>query len=252
MVRERALGLGAVSARSCSRSTATTSAPGCWSCSPATPGPATELIAASGEPMPAQPDPLAPAPPALAPRPDARGRRRRARAVAVLRAGRLAGDRGRGRARELPARRAGRGAAFARFEQLRRPRVEKIIRWAARMNSSKAAGPGRPRRARRRAPGGAAARRAERRPRADLRPPGRVGGRLSADPAYAERQAQLAAEVGRQPRRLGLDGRAPRPRGSRPNGSTSTTSRRPLRSWRQTPAITPSTSSTGEIQPCGR
>ena len=33
------------------------------------------------------------------------------------------------------------GAAFARFEQIRRPRVEKIIRWAARMNSSKAAGP---------------------------------------------------------------------------------------------------------------
>lgn len=32
-------------------------------------------------------------------------------------------------------------AAFARFEQIRRPRVEKIIRWAARMNSSKAAGP---------------------------------------------------------------------------------------------------------------
>jgi FAD-dependent urate hydroxylase len=33
------------------------------------------------------------------------------------------------------------GAAFARFEQIRRPRVEKIIRWAARVNSSKAAGP---------------------------------------------------------------------------------------------------------------
>ena len=32
-------------------------------------------------------------------------------------------------------------AAFARFEQIRRPRVEKIIRWAARTNSSKAAGP---------------------------------------------------------------------------------------------------------------
>jgi len=33
------------------------------------------------------------------------------------------------------------GAAFARFEQIRRPRVEKIIRWAERVNSSKAAGP---------------------------------------------------------------------------------------------------------------
>lgn len=32
-------------------------------------------------------------------------------------------------------------AAFARFEALRRKRVEKIIRWAARVNSSKAAGP---------------------------------------------------------------------------------------------------------------
>ena len=32
-------------------------------------------------------------------------------------------------------------AAFARFEAARRPRVERIIRWAARSNSSKAAGP---------------------------------------------------------------------------------------------------------------
>lgn len=32
-------------------------------------------------------------------------------------------------------------AAFARFTALRRPRVERIIRWAARTNSSKAAGP---------------------------------------------------------------------------------------------------------------
>ena len=36
---------------------------------------------------------------------------------------------------------AGVEAAFDRFEQIRRPRVEKIIRWAARVNSSKAAGP---------------------------------------------------------------------------------------------------------------
>ena len=36
---------------------------------------------------------------------------------------------------------AGVEAAFERFEQIRRPRVEKIIRWAARVNSSKAAGP---------------------------------------------------------------------------------------------------------------
>jgi len=32
-------------------------------------------------------------------------------------------------------------AAFARFEAARRPRVERIIKWAARINSSKAAGP---------------------------------------------------------------------------------------------------------------
>jgi 2-polyprenyl-6-methoxyphenol hydroxylase-like FAD-dependent oxidoreductase len=32
-------------------------------------------------------------------------------------------------------------AALARFEQIRRPRVERIIRWAERVNSSKAAGP---------------------------------------------------------------------------------------------------------------
>ena len=32
-------------------------------------------------------------------------------------------------------------AAFARFEEARRPRVERIIKWAARINNSKAAGP---------------------------------------------------------------------------------------------------------------
>ncbi len=32
-------------------------------------------------------------------------------------------------------------AAFARFEAARRPRVERIIKWAARINNSKAAGP---------------------------------------------------------------------------------------------------------------
>jgi 2-polyprenyl-6-methoxyphenol hydroxylase-like FAD-dependent oxidoreductase len=32
-------------------------------------------------------------------------------------------------------------AAFARFEATRRPRVEGIIKWAARINNSKAAGP---------------------------------------------------------------------------------------------------------------
>jgi 2-polyprenyl-6-methoxyphenol hydroxylase-like FAD-dependent oxidoreductase len=31
--------------------------------------------------------------------------------------------------------------AFARFEVARRPRVEQIIKWAAKVNSSKAAGP---------------------------------------------------------------------------------------------------------------
>lgn len=33
------------------------------------------------------------------------------------------------------------GEAFARFEAIRRPRVERIIKWAARINNSKAAGP---------------------------------------------------------------------------------------------------------------
>jgi 2-polyprenyl-6-methoxyphenol hydroxylase-like FAD-dependent oxidoreductase len=32
-------------------------------------------------------------------------------------------------------------AAFTRFEEMRRPRVERIIKWAARVNNSKAAGP---------------------------------------------------------------------------------------------------------------
>lgn len=32
-------------------------------------------------------------------------------------------------------------AAFARFEVMRRPRVERIVKWAARINTSKAAGP---------------------------------------------------------------------------------------------------------------
>jgi FAD-dependent urate hydroxylase len=32
-------------------------------------------------------------------------------------------------------------AAFARFEAARRPRVERIIKWAARINNSEAAGP---------------------------------------------------------------------------------------------------------------
>lgn len=39
--------------------------------------------------------------------------------------------------RDLP----GPEAAFARFEAARRPRVERIIKWAARINNSKAAGP---------------------------------------------------------------------------------------------------------------
>jgi FAD-dependent urate hydroxylase len=39
--------------------------------------------------------------------------------------------------RDLP----GHEAAFAHFEAVRRPRVERIIRWAARINNSKAAGP---------------------------------------------------------------------------------------------------------------
>ena len=55
--------------------------------------------------------------------------------------------------------------------------------------------------------------------------------------------------------------RAPRPRprapafsarDSRANGSTSTTSRSPARSCDHTPATRPSTSSTGDSQPCGR
>jgi 2-polyprenyl-6-methoxyphenol hydroxylase-like FAD-dependent oxidoreductase len=39
--------------------------------------------------------------------------------------------------RDLPSPRT----AFARFEATRRSRVERIIRWAARINNSKAAGP---------------------------------------------------------------------------------------------------------------
>jgi 2-polyprenyl-6-methoxyphenol hydroxylase-like FAD-dependent oxidoreductase len=35
----------------------------------------------------------------------------------------------------------GHQAAFAAFEAARRPRVERIIKWAARINNSKAAGP---------------------------------------------------------------------------------------------------------------
>ena len=104
-------------------------------------GPACELIEASGEPMPLSPIHSLPHLPHW----------HRGRMLAV------------GDAAHAPSPSSGQGAslaiedavvlasclreaadveaAFARFEQLRRPRVEKIIRWAARMNSSKAAGP---------------------------------------------------------------------------------------------------------------
>lgn len=105
-------------------------------------GPATELIEASGEPMPLSPIHSLPHLPhwhrgrmlvvgdaAHAPSPSSGQGASLAIEDAVVLANCL---------RELP---DDVEAAFARFEQLRRPRVEKIIRWAARMNSSKAAGP---------------------------------------------------------------------------------------------------------------
>jgi FAD-dependent urate hydroxylase len=104
-------------------------------------GPATELIAAGGYPMPLSPIHSVPQLPRWH-----RGR------MLVL-----------GDAAHAPSPSSGQGAslaiedavvlgtclrdiadpaaAFARFEQIRRPRVEKIIRWAERVNSSKAAGP---------------------------------------------------------------------------------------------------------------
>ena len=104
-------------------------------------GPATELIAAGGEPMPLSPIHSIPHLPHWQ-----RGR------MLVL-----------GDAAHAPSPSSGQGAslaiedavvlatclrdgddvsaAFARFEQIRRPRVERIIRWAERVNSSKAAGP---------------------------------------------------------------------------------------------------------------
>ena len=104
-------------------------------------GPATELIEASGEPMPLSPIHSLPHLPhwlrgrmlvvgdaAHAPSPSSGQGASLAIEDAVVLASCL---------REL----SDVEAAFARFEQLRRPRVEKIIRWAARMNSSKAAGP---------------------------------------------------------------------------------------------------------------
>ena len=78
--------------------------------------------------------------PAWSKRPDGAHRRRRARHVAQLRAGRLTGDRKRRAARPLPARPTHQ-QAFAAYEQLRRARVEKVIARAARTNSDKAAGP---------------------------------------------------------------------------------------------------------------
>lgn len=104
-------------------------------------GPATQLIAGSGEPMPLSPIHSVPHLPrwhrgrmlvlgdaAHAPSPSSGQGASLAieDAVVLGRSLRDIGD---------P------GEAFARFEQIRRPRVEKIIRWAERVNSSKAAGP---------------------------------------------------------------------------------------------------------------
>ena len=148
-------------------------------------------------------------------------RRRRARAVAVVRAGRLAGDRGRGRARELPARRCRTStAAFARFEQIRRPRVEQHHPLGGARELEQGGRTGRARGARRRAPARPAARRAQRRPRADLRPPGRVARRLtpgSGGRPLRELQGRLSPEVGSQQ----LPPRPRRPRAPRaPSGRT--------------------------------
>ena len=76
-----------------------------------------------------------------------------------------------------------REAAFARFEAARRPRVERIVKWAARINNSKAAGPV-----------GAAVRDAM----------------LPADP-QADRGRQGAPADLRPPHRLGRAGAARRP-----------------------------------------
>ena len=104
-------------------------------------GPATELIRASAEPMPLSPIHSIPHLPrwhrhgmlvigdaAHAPSPSSGQGASLAIEDAVVLATCL---------RDAP----DAAAAFARFEQIRRPRVEKIIRWAKRTNSSKAAGP---------------------------------------------------------------------------------------------------------------
>jgi 2-polyprenyl-6-methoxyphenol hydroxylase-like FAD-dependent oxidoreductase len=64
--------------------------------------------------------------------------------------------------------------AFARFEAARRARVERIIKWAARVNSSKAAGPV-ARAARRPAPARPPAHGRQQRAGRDLRPPRELG-----------------------------------------------------------------------------
>jgi FAD-dependent urate hydroxylase len=104
-------------------------------------GPAAELIAATGEPMPLSPIHSIPHLPrwhrgrmlvlgdaAHAPSPSSGQGASLAIEDAVVLGTCL---------RDAPAVEA----AFARFEQIRRPRAEKIIRWASRVNSSKAAGP---------------------------------------------------------------------------------------------------------------
>ena len=138
-------------------------------------GPATALIEAGGEPMPVSPIHSIPHLPRWH-----RGRmlvvgRRRARAVAVVGAGRLAGDRGRRRPRDLPARRrrSGRGLRPLRADPPAARGADHPLGRAGELEQGRRAGGTGG--ARRGAAGGAAPGITGRRARADLRAPGLLG-----------------------------------------------------------------------------
>jgi 2-polyprenyl-6-methoxyphenol hydroxylase-like FAD-dependent oxidoreductase len=76
----------------------------------------------------------------VAQRSDGHHRRRGPRHVPELGAGCFAGDRGRGGAREMPARHRRPGQAFAAYEKLRRERVEKVVAQGRRNGTGKAPG----------------------------------------------------------------------------------------------------------------
>ena len=104
VVRQPAAPRRARRAASCRRSAARVAAPAARAATPATPGPADALDPGHPGADADEADPLDPAPADVAPRADGRRRRRRARALADVRAGRVAVDRGRRRARQVPAR----------------------------------------------------------------------------------------------------------------------------------------------------